>query len=233
MAITMQNNGPSRIYESQSNRPLIEMLKPGSLRILDIGCGSGGNASLIRGRCSSSEIVGVTYSAKEAEMAKRHMTHVWIFDLEGDIPTGLSDQRFDVLICSHVLEHLRDPALTLARLVEMLRAGGQVLIAVPNVLSWRMRLQFLFGKFEYQSGGVLDDTHLRFFTYNTSDGLLSQSPNLWIEHKIATGSVPLWLLRRHFLSEKWCRHIDRYGCRKWPNLFGNQILISAIKSKEE
>ncbi|MBU2856622.1 class I SAM-dependent methyltransferase [Acidithiobacillus ferrooxidans] len=232
MALTMQRNGPSRIYESQGNRPLIEMLEPKPARILDIGCGSGGNASLLQDRCSSSEIVGVTYSAKEAEIARSYMSHVWVLDLEGDLPTELLSQRFDVLICSHILEHLRDPAFILARLVTMLREGGQVLIAVPNVLSWRMRVQFLFGNFEYQSGGVLDDTHLRFFTYNTADSLLSQSPDLYLEYKGVSGGVPLWLLRRYLLSGKWCRYIDHYGCRKWPNLFGNQILISAIKSKE-
>ena len=222
----------TKVYKSPGNQPLIEMIKPGSARILDIGCGSGGNASLIKDRCVSSEIVGVTYSAKEAELARSHMTRAWVFDLEGDIPTELLDQRFDVLICSHILEHLRDPALILARLIKMLRVGGQVLIAVPNILSWRMRVQFLFGNFEYQSGGVLDDTHLRFFTYNTSDRLLSESPELQLEYKQVRGSMPLWLLRRYFLPGKLSHYIDRYGCRKWPNLLGDQILISAIKSKE-
>ena len=222
----------TKVYESPGNQPLIEMMKPGPARILDIGCGSGGNASLIKDRYPSSEIVGVTYSAKEAELARSHMTRVWVFDLESDIPTELLDQRFDVLICSHILEHLRDPALILARLIKMLRVGGQVLIAVPNVLSWRMRVQFLRGNFEYQSYGVLDDTHLRFFTYNTSDRLLSLSPELQLEYKRVTGSMPLWLLRRYFIPGEWCRYIDRWGSVKWPNLYGDQILISAIKSKE-
>jgi hypothetical protein len=118
----------------------------------------------------------------------------------------------------------------LAKLVSLLREGGQVLIAVPNVLSWRMRLQFLFGRFEYQSDGVLDDTHLRFFTYFTADKfLLSGISNFEVSSKTATGSVPLWWLRRYLLPKSWCDRIDRWGCRHWPNLFGGQILIKAVK----
>ena len=222
----------ARVYRSEANRPLIEMLNPESIRILDIGCGSGANAALINERSQSSEINGITYSTKEAELALSHMANVWVFNLESDIPTGLLTQKFDALVFSHILEHLKDPSHILARFVKLLSIGGQVLIAVPNVLFWRMRVQFLLGDFEYQSGGVLDDTHLRFFTYHTADMLLSQSPELQLENKRATGSVPLWLLRRHILPKNWCRQIDRLGSAKLPNLFGDQILISATKVKE-
>jgi hypothetical protein len=111
-----------------------------------------------------------------------------------------------------------------------LNSGGQVLIPVPNILSWRMRLQFLRGVFEYESAGELDDTHLRFCTYFTADQyLFSKSPDLEVTHKTASGSVPLWWLRRHVLPQAWSEHIDQCGCRHWPNLFGGQVLIMAVK----
>ena len=105
-----------------------------------------------------------------------------------------------------------------------------MLIAVPNVLSWRMRLQFLQGNFEYESTGVLDDTHLRFFTYFTADQyLLAKSPDLQVSTKTVSGSVPLWWLRRHILPQRWSERIDQWGCRHWPNLFGSQVLIKVMK----
>lgn len=219
-----------RVYSNQGNAPLIDLLGKGWNRLLDIGCGAGDNAALVKSRHSECEVYGITNSAVEADLARRHMAQCWVFDIESELPAHLTNQSFDVLIFSHVLEHLRDPAVVLARFSRLLRNGGSVLIAVPNVLSWRMRLQFLLGNFEYESAGVLDDTHLRFFTYFTADQfLLSKSPDLEVTCKVTNGSVPLWWLRRYVFPKAWSEHIDQWGCRYWPNLFGGQVLIKAVK----
>jgi hypothetical protein len=140
--------------------------------------------------------------------------------------------QFDALIFSHVLEHLRNPAEVLARYVALLHEEGEVLIAVPNLLSWKFRLQFLIGRFEYESGGVLDDTHLRFFTFDSADhNLLCLTPELHVVNKTAEGSVPLWILRRYILPKSISEWLDRLGCKHFPNLFGNQVLIKALKRK--
>ncbi len=221
---------PQRVYSNQGNPPLIDLLGKGCKRLLDIGCGAGDNAALVKSRYSECEVFGITHSVVEAELAQRHMTRCWVVNIEGKLPDDLDHQLFDVLIFSHVLEHLRDPAEVLARFSRLLRSGGQVLIAVPNVLSWRMRAQFLLGRFEYKSGGELDDTHLRFFTWFTADQyLLSKSPDLEGTCKAASGSVPLWWLRRHVFPRRWAEYIDQWGCRHWPNLFGGQVLIRAVK----
>lgn len=219
-----------RIYSNHGNKPLIDLLQSGCCRLLDVGCGAGDNAVLIKEKYPEIDVFGITYSAAETELAEKYMTQCWTFDIESDFPGDLDHQLFDVLIFSHVLEHLRDPAVVLARFSRLLRSGGQVLIAVPNVLSWRMRLQFLRGNFEYESAGVLDDTHLRFFTYFTADQyLLTKSPDLEVIIKVADGSVPLWWLRRRVFPQRWAEYIDQWGCHHWPNLFGGQILIKAVK----
>jgi len=225
----MNESITEKIYANIGNPPLIELL-PDFRSLLDIGCGAGDNARLIRGINPDCEIQGITYSEAEADIASRFLNKCWCFNLEASIPDDLLKNRFDVLMFSHVLEHLRDPANVVSRYSELLAPGGTVLIAVPNVLSWRMRLQFLMGRFEYESAGVLDDTHLRFFTYFTADGyLLAKSPELMIFSKTATGSVPLWWFRRYLLPQRWSDRIDQWACRHWPNLFGGQVLIKAIK----
>jgi len=219
-----------RVYSNLGNAPLLDLLGKGCNRVLDIGCGAGDNAKLLKAKHPEIDISGITHSAVEADLAQKYLTRCWVFDIEGKLPEDLVQQSFDALIFSHVLEHLRDPAVVLARFSQLLRRGGQVLIAIPNVLSWRMRIQFLLGSFDYESVGVLDDTHLRFVTYFTADKyLLSCSPDLAVTDKVAHGSVPLWWLRRHVFPQKWSEHIDQWGCRRWPNLFGYQVLIRAVK----
>jgi 2-polyprenyl-3-methyl-5-hydroxy-6-metoxy-1,4-benzoquinol methylase len=220
---------PDRVYRNDGNLPLIDLLDSGVRGILDVGCGAGDNAELVTARYPGCEIHGITYSAAEADIAKWRMASCRVWDIESTIPKDLAAMRFDAIIFSHVLEHLRDPGSVVNKLSHLLRSRGVVLIAVPNTLAWAMRLQFLRGNFEYQSAGVLDDTHLRFFTYLTADKyLLVKSPHLKLVSKSVTGSVPLWLLRRHILPRKWSASIDKLGCRLWPNLFGDQVLLKAV-----
>lgn len=223
-------NNSSRVYANSANIALLKLINIVPNKILDIGCGAGGNAILLNEVFANAIVFGITHSEEEASLARSHMSECWIFDLESDFTDKLNGRTFDLLIFSHVLEHLRDPSLVLHTFSKFLRKGGQVLIAVPNVLSWRMRFQFLLGRFEYSAGGVLDDTHLRFFTYETTDKLLlSATTNLKLETKSVTGSVPLWWLRRYLFPQSWSNRIDLWGCKHWPNLFGDQILISAVK----
>lgn len=220
-----------RVYSNSGNAPLIELLDKGCRRVLDVGCGAGDGAALVKRANPECRVFGITHSIQEARLAQAHMEHCWVLDIEGEFPVELASLSFDALIFSHVLEHLREPDAVLARFADLLCSGGQFIIAVPNVVFWRHRFKFLLGRFEYDpAGGALDDTHLRFFTYFTSDRyLLSLSPQLEIRFKGVTGSVPLWWLRRRVLPEAWCERIDGWGSLRWPNLFGYQVLIEGLK----
>jgi 2-polyprenyl-3-methyl-5-hydroxy-6-metoxy-1,4-benzoquinol methylase len=218
-----------RVYTNQGNSALIDLLMDGFERALDIGCGAGDNAALIKSRGLSGDLYGITCSVAEAASAKAYMKECWIVDIEADLPDDLQRQSFDVLIFSHILEHLRNPATVLMRLSRLLTKGGQVLIAVPNILFYRTRFQFLKGDFRYSpEGGALDDTHLHFYTYFTADQyLLSEVPDLKLTHKVVSGIVPQGPLRRYVPAGG--KHIDSWGLRRWPNLFGSQVLIRAVK----
>jgi 2-polyprenyl-3-methyl-5-hydroxy-6-metoxy-1,4-benzoquinol methylase len=219
----------NRIYKNKGNASLLALLNSNVSMVLDVGCGAGDNACLLRSKYPGCEVHGITHSSAEAQIAGKWMTACWVFDIESDIPENLSAMRFDAVIFSHVLEHLRDPASILEKFAKLLLPGGCAIIAVPNALSWAMRWQFFRGDFEYRLDGVLDDTHLRFFTYLTADRyLLRKSPELKLVSKSVTGSVPQWWLRRYLLPKSWSACIDALGCRIWPNLFGDQVLLKAL-----
>jgi 2-polyprenyl-3-methyl-5-hydroxy-6-metoxy-1,4-benzoquinol methylase len=223
-----------RIYKNSGNASLLALLNSDLSAVLDVGCGAGDNACLLKSKYPGCQIYGITQSAVEAEIAKKWMAVCSVFDIESDIPEDLAAMRFDAIVFSHVLEHLRDPATVLRRFAKLLRPGGYAIIAVPNTLSWAMRWQFFRGDFQYKSDGALDDTHLRFFTFLTADRyLLAKSPELKLVSKSVTGSVPQWWLRRYVLPKSWSARIDALGCRIWPNLFGDQVLLKTVAARSD
>jgi SAM-dependent methyltransferase len=224
------NNYEAKLYQNAGNPSLVNLLEKRCGLILDVGCGAGDNSKLILTANNEAQIYGITLSSAEALLAQQSMKNCWIADIEHDIPKDILGMKFDALVFSHVLEHVRNPSEVLARYVTLLKEDGQVLIAVPNILSWRYRTQFMLGRFEYESVGTLDETHLRFFTYDSVDRLLLHlTSDLKIVSKTAEGSVPLWLLRRYIFPSCVSGWIDKFGCRLFPNLFGTQILIKAVK----
>jgi SAM-dependent methyltransferase len=219
-----------RVYANAGNSAVLELLEHGCRRVLDVGCGAGENAARLAARAPACKVQGITRSHAEAALAAPYLERCWVFDLEQAWPRELEHERFDALVCSHVLEHLRAPSQVLARLCRLLVPGASVVIAVPNVLGWRQRLSFLRGRFQYADSGVLDSTHLRFFTYFTADVLLlADAPELQLVDKRVTGSVPLAGLRRHLLSARTATALDALGCRLLPNLFGSEILLKAVR----
>lgn len=231
---TITNRYETRVYQNSGNQRLLGLLDDGCINILDVGCGAGDNARQILTANSEANIYGITLSSAEAHIARQYMKKCYVADIEHDFPADILDIQFDALIFSHVLEHVRNPAEVLAHYLPLLRRGGEVLIAVPNILSWSMRLQFLMGRFEYESAGTLDETHLRFFTFDTADQcLLRLVPELQVISKTVEGSVPLWILRRHVFPKFISGWIDTLGCKYFPNLFGGQVLIKAVKRESQ
>ena len=219
-----------RVYSNQGNRDLLALRPEGAREILDVGCGAGDNAEILKRACVDCRVTGITYSIAESRIARPRLDECYVVDIEHTVPEALVPESFDLVLFSHVLEHLREPAAVLARYSELLRPGGVILIAVPNIACWRIRLQLLRGDFEYQTSGHMDDTHLRFFTYFTvASYLLSKSPRLSIDTCGASGSVPLWVMRRVPLLRQAAEAIDRWGVARWPNLFGGQVLLRVVK----
>lgn len=139
-------------------------------RVLEIGCSTGYlSEALQRNGC---RITGVEIDAASGEAARRWCERVVIGDVETmDLaPLG---SGYDVLLLADVLEHLRDPVAALQRLRPLLAPHGYAVVSVPNVANWAMRLGLLAGRWNYTERGILDRTHLRFFTRNTIQSTLA------------------------------------------------------------
>lgn len=205
------------IYRA-ANAAVLARVPAGILRILDVGCGTGalGKALKARGECC---VVGVTHSSEEAREARAVLDEVRVADLNQFHPDP--GETFDCLICSHVLEHLVEPAEVLRRLKESCRPAGRLVVALPNVLQWRQRLAFLGGRFEYADGGLMDRTHLRFYDWRTARALI-EGAGYRVEEAAADGTFPA----SRFVPGLG-RLLDRCSIALWPGLFGVQFLFVA------
>ncbi|HVA61399.1 MAG TPA: class I SAM-dependent methyltransferase [Mycobacteriales bacterium] len=135
-------------------------------RVLDVGCASGFLArELVRRGC---QVVGIEYDPELAALAREHCEEVIEADLETiDLKERLGDRRFDVVVCGDILEHLRAPEQLLDALRHALNPGGHLVVSVPNIAHGSVRLALLTGKFDYTDTGLLDRTHVRFYTRET------------------------------------------------------------------
>lgn len=214
------------VYHDQGNPFVAKHVPLGCRRVLDIGCGSGDTAKLLKRDRAGIRIDGVTFNDHEADAAATVMDCVHRFDIDSDVyPTLGSD--YDCLLFSHVLEHVREPSKTLGRFLSCLVEGGFVVVAVPNVLEWRTRIAFARGVWKYSEGGILDRTHLRFFTFQSFSGELIRgelAERLEVVSQEGHGAVPLSVARR-ILPHLVARSLDRLGVALAPNLFAQQTLI--------
>lgn len=150
---------------NNSHAQLLDLVG-GNKTVLDVGCATGylGEALVERG-CT---VDGVENDVEAAAQAARALRTVVAGDLAVlDLDAELGGQRYDRIVCGDVLEHLADPAPVLRRLVGLLAPGGAVVISIPNVSHGSIRLALLQGRWEYQELGLLDRTHIRFFTRRT------------------------------------------------------------------
>ncbi len=142
------------------------------LEVLDVGCGFATTSQHIAKR--GNRVTGIESSAEAVAVARERVTEVIHADLQrlDDVKRSLGSRRFDVIIFADVLEHLAWPIGILRGYLDLLKDGGTVIISLPNVGLWSVRLNLLLGRFHYQETGVLDRTHLRFFTHHTAHQMI-------------------------------------------------------------
>jgi SAM-dependent methyltransferase len=196
------------------------------VKILDVGTAAGYLGKIWKARGHS--VTGIEFDAATGEKARAYYDSFQIADVETF--TFPYRQEFDYIVFADVLEHLRDPATVLRRCLPALKESGKIVISVPNVANWIIRLSLLLGKFDYMDRGILDRTHLRFFTLRSLKALLREVSCDVIE--VIPTPLPFQLVLPFSQSKAFAPfHTAHYAVtRAWKTLFAYQFVITAAIS---
>jgi 2-polyprenyl-3-methyl-5-hydroxy-6-metoxy-1,4-benzoquinol methylase len=199
--------------------------------ILDVGCGEGFLAEQIQQMGNHVTGIDVLAEAKQQQFFDQYVT----VDLDRGIDPktpALQGREFDKVLLLDVLEHLRQPEKLLRDCRTFLRPNGHLIVSLPNIANITVRLMLLFGRFNYTERGLLDKTHLRFFTRKTARKMLESNGYRITEQKMTIMPLELVLGWRpeHFLM----RLVQRFlilCTALMPGLFGYQIFLTAQKER--
>ncbi len=178
------------------------------------------------------DVTGVEIDAVAAAKAKKICSRVIVGNIESETVASQISGPFNVIILGDILEHLVEPELVLEQTKKWITKDGYLILSVPNVAHWTMRLSLLLGKFEYKTLGLLDRTHLHFFTWTYLNFILRKK-NYSIEQKIVLSrypiqDVPLGLFQRLRHSTYWRNLIEKAEYRLaqlFPTLFGVHFVL--------
>jgi 2-polyprenyl-3-methyl-5-hydroxy-6-metoxy-1,4-benzoquinol methylase len=154
---------PSALYFSQPRRDMAALVPSGRLRVLDVGCGFGG-----LGRVLIEERGCEVHGIERNPQAAGYLDELYASYVIGDVEFGAESfaaRAFDCIIFADILEHLVDPQAVLRRYRELLVSNGTVVASIPNVRNITLLYNLVVrGRWTYGDSGLLDRTHLRFFT---------------------------------------------------------------------
>jgi methionine biosynthesis protein MetW len=205
---------------------MIASMIPAGARVLDVGCGTGSVSRLVMDACHCT-VFGIEPDADRAAAASANGIEIVGAQLTEDLIPRLG--LFDVVLFADVLEHLVDPFEALQLAQKFLRVRGAIVASLPNIAHWTVRLDLLHGHFDYQPVGIMDATHLRWFTRRSLFRLFTQAGYCIVETKASAG---MWM--KVYQARPW-RWIPRRFLRKllhgaahaWPTLFGCQYVVRA------
>ena len=219
-------------YENIDDHPqevaaLVAGFVPHGARVLDVGCGTACVSAVIQ-RLRNARIVGVEPDAERVEAARERGIEV----VEGYLSEELLEKlgTFDVVVFADVLEHLANPSKLLQLGCTALAPNGAVVISVPNIAHWSVRWELFRGRFEYEQYGIMDATHLRWFTAHS---LVTWLRNNGLKAEQITHSAGV-TLPVYYRAWPW-RAIHEYRraklirklAKRWPLLFGGQHIVRA------
>jgi SAM-dependent methyltransferase len=218
------SSSPYRLKDDahSSHAVILARLGPGhGRRLLDVGAADGFLSELLSRQ--GWRVTALERDSAQADKARGRCAEVVVADLE-EAPRLLAES-FDVIVYGDVLEHLTDPLRALVALNRSLAPDGRVIASVPNVAHLWVRLSLLTGRFDYGERGILDRTHLRFFTRRTFLALLRDAGLLVDE--LAVTPVPLPLVVPEKLHGAWLRAVhaaSAAAARRWTGGLAYQFV---------
>ncbi len=211
-----------RVDPANSNHPHSKFIRMvGSRRrVLEVGCATG-YLSAYLSRQLGCEVVGIELNPQAAELARQHCASVIVGDVEKDAFKSLTG-LFDVILFGDVLEHLVCPGAVLSLCKDYLAQNGCVLISIPNIAHYSIRMHLLLGRFNYQEQGLLDRTHLRFFTLRTARQLIEEAG-----YEIADFDVVYYMRGMRLVQSSG--RLERFLKRHFAELIGVQFIFRIVK----
>jgi 2-polyprenyl-3-methyl-5-hydroxy-6-metoxy-1,4-benzoquinol methylase len=200
---------------------------PRGLRLLDLGAAGGHLGRAVRDRCAY--LAGVEPHAPAGESAMAGYDDWRAVDA---LHAGQWSEPFDVVVCADVLEHFADPDALLRLIRGWLKKGGLLFASVPNVANVSIRMALLFGRFPYDERGILDRTHLTFFTRSTARRLLEKAG--FRVRAVESTAMPYELAASALGRAPWSapvRTLAQASARAWPTMFGYQFVFEAEKEE--
>ncbi|HXA31680.1 MAG TPA: bifunctional glycosyltransferase/class I SAM-dependent methyltransferase [Acidimicrobiales bacterium] len=189
-------------------------------RILDLGCSSGLLSERLKRM--GHHVTGVDVNEIE-EVTERTNAFVRA-DLNEGIPSEVGT-GFDIVLAADVLEHVVNPGVLLSQVRDVLAPNGTALFCVPNIAHWYPRFRSTFGMFGYDQRGILDSTHLRFFTRRSLAKLVERRE--FAIRRIEPVGVPLDALGVDGTKARTLRLADRLLSNLWPTMFAYQFIVEA------
>lgn len=161
-------------YYSLGRHELLALVPPNTKRLLDVGCGGGYTGATAKKLFGLKEVVGIELFQSAADSAKTKLDRVITGDIE-DLNLDFPEGYFDCILCADVLEHTKNPWEVLRKLYGYLDDEGVLIASIPNIRHIVPILKILFDRFEYEESGILDKTHLRFFTLHTMKQMFEEN----------------------------------------------------------
>ena len=186
----MISQQPPSDYRHQINHPLLQSVPAEARRILEVGCGEGRLGQMLKLLNPNRSVYGIDLDLEAVTCAQEHLDQAYCFSVEEELPP-LEPGSLDCILFGDILEHLVDPETVLGRYRDLLCSSGSILCSVPNVQHHSILRGLLRGDFQYQPHGLLDATHLRFFTWSTMIKMLLDTgfaPT--IVHRITSPASP-------------------------------------------
>jgi 2-polyprenyl-3-methyl-5-hydroxy-6-metoxy-1,4-benzoquinol methylase len=150
------------------------------------------------------------------------MTRFVAADLDDGIPADAGD-GYDIVLAADVVEHLRRPEQLLSDMRRVMKPGGTGIVCVPNFAHWYPRLRVLLGAFDYDQRGILDRTHLRFFTVRSIRRLVERQ-GFRVRRQDVVG-VPFEVVTKPRHGSGWARVIEKVLLALRPTLFAYQVIL--------
>ena len=220
----------SKVFDYRKNmNSFVAKYVKSNTNILDVGCSTGVLGKYLK-KSKKATVSGVDVANTAIIQAKKVLDEAFCVDIERENSLAFKEKSFDIIICADILEHLLDPLSILKKLKKYLKDDGYFILSIPNIANLKIRSNLLFGKFEYTKIGILDNTHIRFFTRNTAIKLM-QNANLIIKKIDYIPCFSFLLLKDRYIKKyRPLQKIKYFLTRLRPTLFCSQFIIIARKN---